>query len=480
MKLLFVFFIIFVNHSSRTKRLFTKFLQKFRKIYPTVAEYTYRSQIFENNLMLIEKINKASYPSSQNNDEDALVEGYNENFNNKFDLKFALNDNADLTDTEFESQYLMKRNPLYKENPGEVGISSMPNQYYSQNTQYINKSQTLPINTNHNPFQRQPSFSFQSPMMQIPQNIKRDNQLLNTFNFPQLPPSQSLSFNVKEVDHSLHLKDYKIKNQRGCGSCWAASAISMIEIAHYLIHNQYVYLSYQELLNCCRTPSEGCNGGSAREALQYIQTNGIFYDSSMPYEAQQMSCESTPRSTSLNTHLRNVKEKLFRRVSEGDRVLVSSENFSTNRKRLLPVISNVKNFINNLNFPNYNSQLGIDVPNRYYGIKKINFLGAGVEAIINALKKNPVVISINNSKMFRFYSSGVFETMDCKTGITDHNFVAVGYSLSAQKPYIKVLNSWGSNWGMKGYGLVGLYLLSSKIISVCGLDTDPSNYQVEI
>lgn len=72
-----------------------------------------------------------------------------------------------------------------------------------------------------------------------------------------------------------------VKNQGHCGSCWAFSAIDVVDFwggSH----------SEQELLDCT---AGSCNGYMASSALQYLTTHGAETESQYPYRASKQSCQ---------------------------------------------------------------------------------------------------------------------------------------------------------------------------------------------
>merc|ERR1712178_655797 len=72
-------------------------------------------------------------------------------------------------------------------------------------------------------------------------------------------------------------------------------------------------------------------------------------------------------------------------------------------------------------------------------------------AMMSALQKGPVSIAVEADKtVFQSYSSGVM-TGNCGTNL-DHGILVVGYGEESGTKYWKIKNSWGTVWGLEGYG----------------------------
>jgi C1A family cysteine protease len=75
-------------------------------------------------------------------------------------------------------------------------------------------------------------------------------------------------------------------------------------------------------------------------------------------------------------------------------------------------------------------------------------------ALMTAIALQPVSVAVEaDQSVFQFYSSGVM-TKACGTNL-DHGVLAVGYGTTQGQDYYKIKNSWGADWGMNGYMLVG-------------------------
>lgn len=82
-----------------------------------------------------------------------------------------------------------------------------------------------------------------------------------------------------------------VKNQGSCGSCWAFSAVGVLE-SWALSKGQTVNLSEQQLVDCSKSyGNEGCNGGFNYKGLAYVKDNGITTTAAYPYTAKTGTCK---------------------------------------------------------------------------------------------------------------------------------------------------------------------------------------------
>jgi hypothetical protein len=70
-----------------------------------------------------------------------------------------------------------------------------------------------------------------------------------------------------------------------------------------------------------------------------------------------------------------------------------------------------------------------------------------------AIVTQPVSVAVEaDQSVFQYYTGGVMDSA-CGTQL-DHGVLAVGYGTEGGKEYFKVKNSWGADWGAKGYILL--------------------------
>ena len=92
-------------------------------------------------------------------------------------------------------------------------------------------------------------------------------------------------------------------------------------------------------------------------------------------------------------------------------------------------------------------------------------------ALAQGLTLGPVSVGVNAANAaFKLYKNGIIKKM-CPTDI-DHAVLAVGYGTDAGTDFWLVKNSWGSDWGDKGYFRV-LRDMNKNDAGMCGIQQTP-------
>ncbi|XP_007088137.1 cathepsin S isoform X1 [Panthera pardus] len=181
----------------------------------------------------------------------------------------------------------------------------------------------------------------------------------------------------------------EVKYQGSCGACWAFSAVGALEAQLKLKTGNLVSLSAQNLVDCSteKYGNKGCNGGFMTEAFQYIIDNNGI-DSEASYPYKAMD-----------------------------------------------------------------GKCQYDSKNRAATCSKYTELPFGSEEDLKetVANKGPVSVAIDAShSSFFLYRSGVYYEPAC-TQTVNHGVLVVGYGNLNGKDYWLVKNSWGLNFGDRGY-----------------------------
>ena len=175
---------------------------------------------------------------------------------------------------------------------------------------------------------------------------------------------------------------YPVKNQGGCGSCWAFAANSALEGTIAIKNGSTpVRLSEQHLVDCTLRRNDynrslfgedyglwGCGGGWMATAWYFQYKNGIMLDSDYPY---------TSGNDGLETRCAHDASKVVGKVTNWGQIKASD----------------------------------------------------GLDAVKEKLKTHPLTIAVDAGRSaFQYYSSGVIDEADnCGTSL-NHAIVIVGYT----------------------------------------------------
>jgi cathepsin F len=180
----------------------------------------------------------------------------------------------------------------------------------------------------------------------------------------------------------------KVKNQYICGSCWTFSTTGNIESLYFLKYNQTKLFSEQQLIDCDNY-DHGCNGGYMEGAYKYlIEAGGIMSEEEYYYRGFDDEC-------SFNKQQVKAKIKSYMMVKSQDEGDI---------KRIL-------------------------------------------------LEKGPLSVAFNAETGLYNYLGGIvdFDKQEDCPAVLNHAVLLVGYGTENGKDYWIVKNSWGEDWGEKGY-----------------------------
>jgi hypothetical protein len=107
-----------------------------------------------------------------------------------------------------------------------------------------------------------------------------------------------------DIDHMAW--EPRVKNQGGCGSCWAFAAIGAVENHYHKLTGNLTYFSEQYLVDCDNY-DHGCYGGYPTNIFEWISENGLVAENVSPYLKQKEICDDK---------LKNFEYKIVEGASE--------------------------------------------------------------------------------------------------------------------------------------------------------------------
>ncbi|HOA08561.1 MAG TPA: C1 family peptidase, partial [Spirochaetota bacterium] len=196
------------------------------------------------------------------------------------------------------------------------------------------------------------------------------------------------AFNWRDIGKMTSVKD-----QKGCGSCWAFSAIGVYEAVYKIMKNSDLDLSEQYAVDRMEGKTAAgktfdcgsCSGGNTPFLHKSMITSGIPVESEFPYQAEDGSSANKVPSLTYKVSMQGY---------------VALKN---------PTVRQIK------------------------------------EAIC---KYGPLYSSVLVTDLFMAYGSGVYDAV-IPAGQTNHAIIIVGWDDTKGAWLIK--NSWGPDWGEDGY-----------------------------
>jgi len=199
---------------------------------------------------------------------------------------------------------------------------------------------------------------------------------------------QNSTANPPSVDWRTKNVVTPVKNQGGCGSCWAFAATETVESHHAIANGKLLQLAPQAMVDCVKNPQRcggtgGCEGATEELGFDLAVKKGLPLESDLRYTGQDGKCK---------TYKPAVKATGYTKLKTND--------------------------------------------------------AAALETALATI--GPIAVT-GAAEPWMLYGGGVFDKCSTGTGPLgadlDHGIQAVGYS----QDYWLIRNSWGASWGEKGY-----------------------------
>jgi len=221
--------------------------------------------------------------------------------------------------------------------------------------------------------------------------LKRQKHTRPSLHMSKFDNTTKATANPTSIDWRTEGKVTPVKDQGGCGSCWAFSAIESVESRYAIASGSLKTLAPQAYVNCVQNPDEcggtgGCEGATMELAFDLTTSVGVPLESTLPYRGTDQTC---------NSYTVAVQSSGYTKVAEND-----------------------------------------------------------ANALESALAEGPVSVTVA-AEPWMLYGGGTFtgcsSGMFASSGSDlDHGVQAVGYT----SDYWIVRNSWGASWGEEGYIMI--------------------------
>ena len=201
-----------------------------------------------------------------------------------------------------------------------------------------------------------------------------------------------------DIDWRLVKNKYihKVKDQLDCGSCWAFSTNAAVQSAWVTYNEQKLQKDInapdlsEQLLVDCQTLSYGCKSGNVYKSMNYYMKNAPKFTKDYVYEAKDGYCKANYTSDAI------------------------------------PVL---KTWYQPYKYSDSDMRFHLS-----YGVLTVSLR--------------------STAKVFKFYAGGVIGESDvkaCGYSTTHDLAIVASYTESNGSKYWVIQNSWGEDWGEKGF-----------------------------
>lgn len=222
---------------------------------------------------------------------------------------------------------------------------------------------------------------------------------------------------------------HQIRDQSACGSCWAVAAAAAISDRYCTVLGadaKYldVEISAGDLMSCCLTCGNGCNGGYPSAAWSYWDIHGLPTEQCDPYPFPR--CEH--------------------HISGGKYPPCPSNEYPT------PKCNRTCTSGGN--------------PTYYHG--KSSYSVTGEAAMMNELYNHgPFEVAFTVYQDFLTYKSGVYRHVT-GNALGGHAVKIIGWGVSGATKYWVINNNWNEDWGNNG----AFWILRG--VDECGIESQGS------
>ncbi|EAR95088.1 papain family cysteine protease (macronuclear) [Tetrahymena thermophila SB210] len=208
---------------------------------------------------------------------------------------------------------------------------------------------------------------------------------------------------------------WEVRDQSNCGSCWAFGAVESLTDRHCIHLGQDIRLSAQNMLTCCATCGQGCNGGYPASAMSYYVKTGLVTGDLYNTTGWCQAYSFAPCAHHVDTPLYPActgelpTPKCAKTCDSG-----SGQTYTVHKG------------------------------------SKAYSVGKTQEAIMTEIQTNgPVEAAFTVYEDFLNYKSGVYKHVTGKA-LGGHAIKIVGWGVENNTPYWIVVNSWNQTWGDNG------------------------------